>query len=377
MEIEKAKCCDSKHIVVSVLVVATVAILFGVLGYLLGIKSEKVVIENITTKDAEVNQIDVTEKEVIKNDEVEKKEKIIDETADWKTYENNIYNYRLDYPSDWLIEKETHLGDYAPSISSPKNSEIAGSLMISAGAANTSSSAKQGAEENKQFMKKIIKEEEIIVGGINGYKIIYTAERAGLGGINSDYVIQKIFLVHNNKLFSLSYEEQMQIDPYTMINDYEKWTYTNTLNQMLSTFNFAGSEEEIADWRTYTNEKYGFEVTLSDLWKGYSVLTETWDGTTLDGNSTQYQGPQIIIRNPKWSTTQYWQDIPVMVFTKDQWNLVEAQNLNVSAAPVGPQKLDENQNYVFALPPRWVGFTDALGQDEAQAISKTIKALSL
>ena len=136
-------------------------------------------------------------------------------------------------------------------------------------------------------------------------------------------------------------------------------------------------KDEKENWKIHTNDKYGFEVTLLDSWKGYEVLTESWKGISLNGDSKQYQGPQIIIRNPKWSVSKPWQDIPIMVFTKDEWELIEAKNLSVNAAPIGPNKLDENQEYVFALPPRWIGFTDNLKQDEAQEISKTIKAISV
>ncbi|MBW6441255.1 hypothetical protein K0B03_04505 [Patescibacteria group bacterium] len=138
-----------------------------------------------------------------------------------------------------------------------------------------------------------------------------------------------------------------------------------------------GNEIETSDWQTYQNEEYGFEITLLDSWKGYSILTESWNGTTLDEKSLEYQGPKIVIRNSKWSESQSWQDIPILVFTKSEWHLIEDNNLNISAAPIGPSKLAENQKYVFVLPPRWVGFSDVLGQDEAQKIVKTFKAISM
>jgi hypothetical protein len=131
------------------------------------------------------------------------------------------------------------------------------------------------------------------------------------------------------------------------------------------------------DWKTYENKEYGFEIILFDSWKGYSVLEETWNGVTLDGKDTRFKGPQIIIRHPEWTLNHPWQDIPIMVFTNEEWKLVEAKKLNVSAAPIGPRKLDQNQNYVFALPPRWVGFTDNLGQNEATEIIKTFKAFQI
>ncbi|MCK4799516.1 hypothetical protein KAS31_00900 [Candidatus Parcubacteria bacterium] len=133
------------------------------------------------------------------------------------------------------------------------------------------------------------------------------------------------------------------------------------------------NENDISDWKTYRNEEYGFEIILLESWKGYKVLEESWDGITLDGNSVKYGGPKIVIRDPKWSEYNNWQDIPILIFTKDEWQSIEANNLNIFAAPIAPEKLGENNKYVFALPPRWIGFTDASGQDEAQKIVETFK----
>jgi hypothetical protein len=123
----------------------------------------------------------------------------------------------------------------------------------------------------------------------------------------------------------------------------------------------------------YRNDEYGFEITMPDSWTGYSIITAEWTGTGLN-NGKQYNGPEVIIRNPKWATSSPWQDINVYVFTKEEWQLNESENLGIFAAPIGPSKLGENQLYVFGLPPRWIGFTDNLGQDEAQQIVKTFKA---
>jgi hypothetical protein len=40
---------------------------------------------------------------------------------------------------------------------------------------------------------------------------------------------------------------------------------------------------------------------------------------------------------------------------------VENDDMSVSAAPIEPSKLGQSSRYVFALPPRWIGFTDDLG----------------
>jgi len=117
----------------------------------------------------------------------------------------------------------------------------------------------------------------------------------------------------------------------------------------------------------YKNTQYGFCLRLPEDWKGYKTAAETWSGTVLDTQKKE-SGPQLLIRNPKWTKDDPWQDIPIMIFTPSQWKLAEADNLAVSAAPIGPSELGRNKSYVFALPPRWIGFTDAEGQDELQKL---------
>jgi hypothetical protein len=117
----------------------------------------------------------------------------------------------------------------------------------------------------------------------------------------------------------------------------------------------------------YRDIQYGFCFRLPADWKGYTIVAEKWNGTVLDTNQKE-SGPQLLIRNPKWTQDDPWQDIPIMIFTPRQWKIVEADNLAVSAAPIGPSELGRNSRYIFALPPRWIGFADANGMDEVQSL---------
>jgi hypothetical protein len=112
----------------------------------------------------------------------------------------------------------------------------------------------------------------------------------------------------------------------------------------------------------YVNRQYRFKLVLPPGWKGYSVVTSEWNGTSLKDGVAATSGPQLTFRHPKWTEANPYQDIPIMIFTKAQWAHID--DLAVSAAPFPPSKIDENAQYVFALPPRWVGFTDALEADE-------------
>jgi len=132
---------------------------------------------------------------------------------------------------------------------------------------------------------------------------------------------------------------------------------------------------------TYTNQEYGFTMIFPDSWKGYAVINETWAGQDIVDSSgaavKTYSGPLVVFRNPKWTAEKHWQDIPIMVFTPDVWQLITEEKIAVSAAPIGPEKIGQNQKYIFATPPRWYGFTDDLGMDEAVGIVKTFRAFEL
>ncbi|KPU46088.1 hypothetical protein OXPF_01980 [Oxobacter pfennigii] len=101
----------------------------------------------------------------------------------------------------------------------------------------------------------------------------------------------------------------------------------------------------------YENIRYGFQFHLPETWKGYSIIEEQWEGTS--GTDIIEAGPQLLIRHPDWSQKDPHQDIPIMIFTFEQWDALNEGDFFVSAAPIGPSKLGSNSKYVFALPARY------------------------
>jgi hypothetical protein len=99
---------------------------------------------------------------------------------------------------------------------------------------------------------------------------------------------------------------------------------------------------------TYTNTLYGFTFTLPASWKGYTIV----ERGCAAGNAADCV-PEILIRYPRWTAENPWEDIPIMILTRAQWRAVEKGDLSVSAAPFPPGELGRNRKYVFALPPRW------------------------
>ncbi|HEY8450280.1 MAG TPA: hypothetical protein VIL95_07370 [Bacillota bacterium] len=120
----------------------------------------------------------------------------------------------------------------------------------------------------------------------------------------------------------------------------------------------------------YENERYGVRVTLPDSWRGFRVITETWEAIALDGpqaGTVVATGPRIVIRHPAWSAERPRQDLPILVFTHAQWDEVQAGRLGLGAAPVGPSQLGRNNRYVLALPARY-NYAFPEGHEEVTAI---------
>lgn len=116
----------------------------------------------------------------------------------------------------------------------------------------------------------------------------------------------------------------------------------------------------------YKNIDYGFSLTLPESWKGYRVLWSEWVGVVQrddGGVARELRGPQLRIRHPQWTREHPREDMPIMIFTIDEWN----QGPVVSPAPFGPTEIGRNKRYVFAVPPRW-DYDFSEGWEEAEKI---------
>jgi hypothetical protein len=119
----------------------------------------------------------------------------------------------------------------------------------------------------------------------------------------------------------------------------------------------------------YTNDRYGFRFSLPSTWEGYSIITDTWAGFSQGDEEASETGPLISIRHPLWTEDTPRQDIPVMVFTLEQWEALQAEAFHIGAAPIGPSELGRNDDHVFALPARY-NFEFLPGYEEVDDILK-------
>lgn len=131
-----------------------------------------------------------------------------------------------------------------------------------------------------------------------------------------------------------------------------------------------GSSSAVMNALTYTNKEYGFTFALPQDFEGYSILNEEWEGTDIKNTASKarvFKGPQITIRDPRWTSQVPRQDIPIMILTVDQWNQLQNGEFSIGAAPVNPSELGQNSKYVFALPARY-NYAFPEGYEEVQTI---------
>lgn len=105
----------------------------------------------------------------------------------------------------------------------------------------------------------------------------------------------------------------------------------------------------------YRDTELGFSFSLPASWEGFSIQESNWDGLKSGdlGDEVVEQGPLISIVHPKSTAQQPRQEIPLMVFTIEQWERMQRGEWHIGAAPIGPLELGRNSRYVLALPARY------------------------
>lgn len=123
----------------------------------------------------------------------------------------------------------------------------------------------------------------------------------------------------------------------------------------------------------YRNTQYGFCFFLPQSWQGFTIVTDHWTGSNSNGPAGYQEvehGPMISIRHPLWTKDNRRQDIPIMVFTRAQWDSLQKDDFHIGAAPIGPDELGRNRRHVFALPARY-NFAYLTGFEEVDQIVRS------
>ncbi len=91
---------------------------------------------------------------------------------------------------------------------------------------------------------------------------------------------------------------------------------------------------DTSDWKTYTNEEYGFELTFPERWKGYKVSQRS----DLVYSSVKYLDFQLKLKG----SSDYNSVFVIGVYPKKIW-----ERLNSEEGPNTGGYLGEKQGYIF------------------------------
>jgi len=127
---------------------------------------------------------------------------------------------------------------------------------------------------------------------------------------------------------------------------------------------------------TYYNAEYGFTFSLPAEWRGYSVLMEQWEVQSyveaLDKTVVAARGAVMVLRHPQWTPAEPHQDIPIMVFTRKQWDAEHEGKFSIGAGGVD-EEIGHNAKYVFAISSRF-NWGEAKGWEEAGRVVERNRA---
>ena len=126
----------------------------------------------------------------------------------------------------------------------------------------------------------------------------------------------------------------------------------------------------------YHNAQYDLTFYLPADWKNYSVLTQQWGDEdylpALDKTVVAEHGQMIILRHPQWKTNDLYQDIPIIVFSRKQWDEKEHAKLWPDLYAGGTiDEMWHNRKYVFAISSRYNAADEVKGWREAADIIAT------
>ena len=128
----------------------------------------------------------------------------------------------------------------------------------------------------------------------------------------------------------------------------------------------------------YHNAQYDLTFSLPASWQGYSVAVREWVGQTYLSATDQVAvtdyGPLVVLRHPQWKADDLYQDIPILVFTRRQWDDHHQGRFIIGVGGVEVE-LGHNPAHVFAISSRFNAADSVKGWKEAtEAVGRNMAA---
>lgn len=199
--------------------------------------------------------INKQEEEKIENNKANKE----DLTADWKTYRNEEYGFEVKYPKEWVVDNSKKTLFYL--INKDRKNALENNTDAPYRAYDIVIEVKDELVVNgkKYSIQELIKDKNIF--NFSGYLKVDSVEAVdGVYTMAISDSDRNILFEKDNKVFEFT------------INSDGKFTKNilDISNQVLNSFKFINTNET-ANWKTYRNEEFGFEVKMSDGWSDYSA----------------------------------------------------------------------------------------------------------
>ena len=123
----------------------------------------------------------------------------------------------------------------------------------------------------------------------------------------------------------------------------------------------------------YRNAQYDLTFFLPASWRGYSVLVQQLDDERYsfaeDRQIIVGHTPMITLRHPQRQDSAPYQDIPILVFSRSQWDALHHGELWPSLFAGGTMgELWRNQGFVFAMSSRYNATNEVSGWKEVAEI---------
>jgi len=261
----------------------------------------------------------------------------LDPTADWQTYKNEQYGFEVKYPKEWLKEVQDTQNKFI--FKNPNNSN---ENLIVAVRDNPNQLSARDFLKQQQFDLSFI-EGDYSVGSYQGVRI--KPEGACPGGsievAKGEYLIDAAACVDDK-----------------MVSDL-----------FLSTFKLV---DATADWQTYKNEKYGFEVKIPRDWPKFAVRERKSD------NETIFVEFGFLTNSKTWTFSElpYAYLWGINILTPKQYENFSDPRCGLLSPPnCKPFIFKQNEFYVFLEPTRGQDYPDDLKEqmDGMRQVFSTFK----
>ena len=238
----------------------------------------------------------------------------IDETVNWKMYSDTKYGFELKTPKELKSSYyEGSTGNGQSTIQLVTGDPI---IKIMKNVTNLSKDPYGDAS--------FVAEPQIVINGIT-WHVFYNSEG---GKPRCDSAAFQTLMPNGKDVIYIS-----TLDENNCPGNPQQASSVAYLKQVLSTFRFTEMQTP-ADWHTYNNDKYGFEITFTDVWKKYKAIE------TVDDKIAIIQ-IQLPTNDTNWkSAGGLVTPLRIMIFTKDQWAQTSKQAIH-------PNFIIQNNSYVF------------------------------